>query len=1151
MTDLDSSTNKMGTGQSVAQEVLRHEKIRFRRDEITDLGALPSAAGQDLNRPRVSGWRRAGHCLLAAVAVLGSLVLLAVIAIEAVSYSGLGQDRMRREAEHAIEQLAGMNVTVSMGQARLAFDGLRLIAVEVPDVKLTRSDGTTMAEAGLMRFGIRLLPLLTGDVLLGNAKISDARIAVDAMPVDGGADWTAVLRDKDGLFDPQKILDETFRGVHRGFDAVRFDGMRSIALANVDFVLPAGGEVKVVRVVDATLSKTRSGELGVGASFDVDGREVELSASASTEKDADRITSLDATVSMSDPLSGQATELPATKDSRIGSAELKISGREGPGGEGSELIAKGSVGKSTLDLGPRGQLVGDIALDLRVADGSSNVDIRQLKIVTGRTSFDFAGGVGPRPATGTPGENPAYRFQLTSRESRLAPDESPEPVLGFMARVAGTYDVVTKTLSADQVGIKSGPGGEVLGKASVQFVDDQAPGIFLALNVHDMSVAHVKQFWPWFAARSARLWVLQNLFGGRVVDGNLQFDVKPGRLGNGVPLNSQEVFGRFEIDGSRFDTAGRIPAVRDAKGVVEFHANDVDVSLSSGTVFMPSGRTVAASNGTLKVTKANIMPVIGALDIDVAGSADAVAELASYEPINAMRHVGIQPEELSGDVTGNVKADIPLTKGIDTDKLDWTVELNYEGLSVAKPFDGQKLSDADGTITVTPGKAVIGASGKLNGVPAELDLVEPLRDKEIAKERNVQFVLDDKARNALIPGLSDVLSGTIKVDVEQLDGGKRNIEADLAAARLDIPWVGWSKGPGIPAKVSFTMETEGERSTLSDFRLEGKSFAIKGNVSLANGGLASARFDEVKLNRDDDVAVNVKRAGKGFSVQVKGNSLDARALIKQFMSDADTATRSAGSNSVSVTAQVGTLIGFNNEKLSNVTLDYSGAGSKVNSLKVSATASSGGAISVSNGGQGGGRRLDVRSADAGAILRFLDIYARMQGGSLALALESTGNGPQKGQVDVRDFWVVNEPRLASIVSSKPAGDDRSLNQAVRKDIDTSRVKFERGFAQIDKRENYLALQNGVLRGPLIGTTFQGTIYDQQGQMNMTGTFMPAYGLNRIFGELPLVGVILGNGRDRGLIGVTYKLSGDAKAPKLHVNPLSVIAPGIFRTIFEY
>jgi hypothetical protein len=91
----------------------------------------------------------------------------------------------------------------------------------------------------------------------------------------------------------------------------------------------------------------------------------------------------------------------------------------------------------------------------------------------------------------------------------------------------------------------------------------------------------------------------------------------------------------------------------------------------------------------------------------------------------------------------------------------------------------------------------------------------------------------------------------------------------------------------------------------------------------------------------------------------------------------------------------------------------------------------------------------------------------------------------------------------------------------------------------------------VLRGPLIGTTFQGTVYDKDSNIDMTGTFMPAYGLNRIFGELPLVGIILGNGRDRGLIGVTYRLHGKSADPSLQINPLSIIAPGIFRQIFEF
>jgi hypothetical protein len=148
---------------------------------------------------------------------------------------------------------------------------------------------------------------------------------------------------------------------------------------------------------------------------------------------------------------------------------------------------------------------------------------------------------------------------------------------------------------------------------------------------------------------------------------------------------------------------------------------------------------------------------------------------------------------------------------------------------------------------------------------------------------------------------------------------------------------------------------------------------------------------------------------------------------------------------------------------------------------------------------------------------------------------------------------VDEPRLKSIVGSAPAANSngRSSSGELPQDIDVSRVRFERGFARIEKGDGYLRLSKGVLRGPEIGTTFQGTLYDPDGNMDMTGTFMPAYGVNRIFGEIPIFGRILGNGRDRALIGITYRLSGDAKSPTLQVNPISAIAPGIFRSIFEF
>ncbi len=1129
------------------QEQPQHEKIRFRRDEITDLGALPSACTvPPLGRAKIGrGFRILGRVF----AGLCAVVFLAAVAVYVLGTSGVGTERLRAEAEAAIEKLAGVDVHVAAGPTRLTLDGSSFVALQVSDVSLKSADGKPMADVGRVRFGIRLLPLLSGQVRLTSARVSDARIMVAAMP-SGGGDLTAALRNADGLIDPEKVLAAVFAGANEALDAVREDSMRQIDLRDVEFDFPDNGPVKRVTVASATVAQTGTGSMRLSYDVDLDGRHAALKASATRDAAARRIASLDADLQIDEANgSGAAAGTPETDGSRLGSVSLKLSGSEASGETPSRLAATLSLGGSVLDVGERGLLPGDIDANATLVAGSNKISVDRLLIKTGRSTFDFAGSIGPKPAAA--GEEPSYRYDLISDGSTLAPADSPEPALQFLARIAGSYQTKSRKLIAEQIGVRSGGSSEVLGTGSLAFVDKGPPGVSLSLNVHDMPVSHVKQLWPWFSAHNARHWVLGNLFGGRVTDANLQFQVAPGRLDNGVPLTGDEVFGRFQIAGSRFDTAGRIPPVRDAVGVVAFHGNDVDIALSSGTVYMPSGRTVAASGGTLAIKQANLPIVVGKLEIDVAGEAPAIAELASYEPINAMRHVGLVPEDLTGAVSGHVRADIPLTSGMDTSKLDWLVALDYEGLSLAKPFEDQTVTEAEGSITVGPSQAVISAKAKLNGIPAELDLVEPLDDNGPPRSRKVALVLDDKTRAVAMPGLSPLLAGTIKVAIDKSGDGSQNVSADLTNARLDIPWAGWSKGAGIPAKVAFTMAKSGGTTTLSGFDLDGKSFSIDGDVTLVNGALSSARFSKVALNRDDDIAVSVKRSGKSYTVDVSGQSLDARSLIKQFTSDADTATKGAGTDAISVNADVKSLTGFHDEVLSNLKLSYSAAGSTVNGLDVSATASSGAAITIANTTSDGGRALTVKSADAGAILRFLNVYEHMEGGAITLSLSGAANGPMKGQVDASNFYVVNEPKLASIVSTKPAGDTRSLNQAVKADIDTSRVKFERGFAEIDKGSGYLRLANGVLRGPRIGTTFQGTLYDQNNNMDMTGTFMPAYGLNRIFGELPLFGPLLGNGRDRGLIGVTYRLRGNANKPSLNINPLSVIAPGIFRSIFEF
>jgi len=63
--------------------------------------------------------------------------------------------------------------------------------------------------------------------------------------------------------------------------------------------------------------------------------------------------------------------------------------------------------------------------------------------------------------------------------------------------------------------------------------------------------------------------------------------------------------------------------------------------------------------------------------------------------------------------------------------------------------------------------------------------------------------------------------------------------------------------------------------------------------------------------------------------------------------------------------------------------------------------------------------------------------------------------------------------------------------------------------------------------------------------------VPFYGLNNMFGQIPIFGLILGGGSNEGLVGLTYEVAGPPSAPVLRVNPISVVAPGLIRKFFEF
>jgi hypothetical protein len=1106
--------------------------------------------------------RRRSRLHLAAGATCSFLILIAVLAGVAfvVLRVGIGGEALTQRAQLALKTVLGPEADATIQSAQISLDKRRHVALEARNVNIADSKrGIEINDVRSVRIGLATLPLLQGDVRVERLELDGAHIKVTSkVPFDFMA---LVPLDDRGLVNLDGATDVIFAGLENAVSLLDQRETRDITIADTSFDFTIAGAPEQLRIVNLDLSET-GGPVEIKGTVEWRGKQVEVAAQAKRSAVGAKIDAFSLAISKI-PLSGKFGQAPVPDVDGIkpdgaylaydNLAQVKLDGTAATATEPAHISGAIDIGEGPVTIGNVDDMAVESQINFEHVSGTDKVEIKPSNIHFGAFKGVIEGAIGPEPRSSdaVAPASPGYRFELITQQASSAPKDSTEPPVPFNARVAGRYDPTQKQLEVSEIAVRTNGESELYGQAGATF-GKGSPAMTLALRIPQMPVAHVKQLWPIWIATGARRWVLENLFGGTAKDSRIDVMFPAGRFdgpGKPPPLKPDEVQVDFAVENSRFDIVGDLPPVRNAVGKISVRGAYTTIKLEKGSSFTPNNREARIVDGKLIIPWGPQRPVLSELDLNIEGDASAVAEIIGFKPINGLKNLPFAPEDIKGNVKTHVLVTFPVTRHSPDGSLKWSAEMALSNVSIAKKIDGQTISDADGTLFVTADEARIDANARLNGIPAEVKLFEPLGNNTANREQSVTLQLDDKTRNALFPALDPLLSGPISIDIGKSPDGSRLATADLTKAEIKLAQLGWTKGAGVKASAKFGLQQDGDNVTIKDLDVSGETFRLRGDVKVVNGDLASADFSNVKLNRGDDIAVKVARTKYGYRVDVNGTSFDARPLLNQITDKKQKSADSDSKQRVLVNADIDEVAGFYSESLRNVSLSYEGVGSNVSGLAFNAITKSGQKAIATDSSESGARSISLQSKDAGAVLRFFGFYDKMSGGSISVALDSKGDGPLRGQVDAQDFTLINEPRLAKLVSTSPNG--TSLNDAVQKNIDVSTVTFDRGFSQIEKGSNYINLANGVIRGSTIGTTFQGVLSDPQGNMSLTGTFMPAYGLNSMLSDLPILGLFLGNGRDRGLIGITYKLQGPLKQPQIIVNPISVIAPGIFRSIFEF
>jgi hypothetical protein len=726
----------------------------------------------------------------------------------------------------------------------------------------------------------------------------------------------------------------------------------------------------------------------------------------------------------------------------------------------------------------------------------------------------------------------------------LAAIDPDQPPLIFNRIAIGLrFDTDKRRVLLTQADISNGEIG-IAGTGSVDYSAE--PRLTLGFAGTPMSTSALKRMWPILIVPEVREWVIERVERGSLQRIEVGVNSPVRNLSRrGPPIPDDGLAVNIVASGVTLRPVNELPLVRDADLKAHVTGRTATVTIGQGVSDTPAGRKLTISDFIFEVPDMAPKPSPARIKFRIDGPVPAAAEVLASDRLSDFSGTLIDPNASKGTVSAVITLGLPVTGSLTKADTTYTVAADLNGFAADKLVMNQKLEANALKVSANNGGYQVKGDVKINGQAASLDYRKP---SEGDADIKLLATLDDAGRAKLGFDLGPAVSGAIPVKLIGKIGApdrdsRMGIEADLTALKLDNILPGWVKLPGKSSRAVFNVVQKQQSTRLEDIVVDGGGVSIKGSVEIdQNGDLINANFPVYNPSEGDKTSLKAERGSDGVvRVTMRGDVFDGRGFLKSAVSGREADAKSKIKNiDFDVDLKLGAVAGYYGEALRSVDCKLSRRGGVIKNFALSGKLGRDTPLTGDMRGRSQGHDvIYLETNDAGAFFRFTDNYSKLVGGQLQLAMDPPTVEPsaKDGLISVRDFTIKGEAALDRLAAGGSAGVQNG-------------VSFSRARAEFTRQNGQLTIREGVLKGPMIGGTIEGSV-DSGSQVRMSGTFVPMYGLNNMFGQIPIVGLFLGGGSNEGLIGVTYEVVGTLGQPVLRVNPISAMAPGVLRKIFEF
>ena len=669
------------------------------------------------------------------------------------------------------------------------------------------------------------------------------------------------------------------------------------------------------------------------------------------------------------------------------------------------------------------------------------------------------------------------------------------------------------------------------------------PPILASLSLEtegDVTKDTVLAFWPVGLGSGGRNFTRDNVEAGAIRDIKGHIDLKRDSFGEGGYLRDSDLELTFAAEDASVDFLPDVPPVVKGRGTGRLTGNSFHITLDSGKY------------GDWDVDEASFdLPAFDKRGGDFrvfARGHGAVSYLMKVLAESRLK-VDFDPARLSGNAEMTFELFRPALTDVPYEDIRFSAIGTAEQAGLKDAALGFDLTGGSAKVNVDQTGMTISGYGNLGPSPIQFTWRDGFNDGDKPSLLSASSIVTPDFLNEFGVLGRAYLSGEIPVEVQAEIGENSAVTADaaldLGESRLDLSEIGWVKARNKPAKASVHYQGLDDGYTATVLFQAGEDAYLDGDFTIGGDSkLVSATLRRAFLKNKADVGGTVTRKDGALNLGLTGTYLDLSGAMPGVGAISDS-SEGGSKTPLRVTANVDTLTLRPGLDMRDAKFSMASGAAGIDTFEATGLAANGSLFSARFDAHGaGGATFHVDSGDAGFIASAFLGIDYLEGGKLELdgTLGSDGK-PAKFDIGITSTRLRNAPFLTQILSLASL---RGLADT----LGGEGVLFSRIDIPLTVAGDRYVVNGAKAQGPALGLTTNGFFESKSGKIEFDGVLVPSFGLNSALKPIPIIGDLIVGRDGEGVFSLTYAIRGTMEKANVSVNPLSALAPGVIRRIFE-